>query len=158
MRKCLTLKIEKNIPHKSFLQFYEPPDLGKKIFTTWNVFKSEVYLTCTNFWKLHDDLKACLEVIRLPIDQKMWNLTSKFNFLHFCHPEKSVFELMTNLKFSFSESGPGSVPIPPKPIFYLTFWTFKVTLKMLQIIFCPQIQQEKFLKMAIILNHLDYAA
>ena len=33
--------------------------------------------------------------------------------------EKSVFELMTNLKFSFFESGPGSVHIPPKPIFYI---------------------------------------
>ena len=54
---------------------------------------------------------------------------------------------MTNLKFSFSESGPGSVPILPKPIFlFLSFQTFKGTLKMLQITFCPQIQQEKSLK------------
>ena len=50
----------------SFLQFYEPADLGKKVFTTGNVLNSEVYLTCINFWKFHDHLKACLEVIRLP--------------------------------------------------------------------------------------------
>ena len=42
---------------------------------------------------------------------------------------------MANLKFGFSEHGPGSVHIIPKG-----------TLKMLQITFCPQIQQEKSLK------------
>ena len=51
---------------------------------------------------------------------------------------------MTNLKFSFSEIGPGSVHIPPKAI--LLFKISKGTLKMLQITFCPQIQQEKSLK------------
>ena len=66
---------------------------------------------------------------------------------------------MTNLKFSFSESGPGSVPILPKPIFlFLSFQTFKGTLKMLQITFCPQFQQEKSLKWPLSLNHLGYAA
>ena len=53
---------------------------------------------------------------------------------------------MTNVKFSFSESGPGSVHIPPKPRFYLSFQTLKGTLKMHQITFCLQIQQEKSLK------------
>ena len=33
-KKYLTSKIEKNVPYEFFLQFYEPPDLGKKIFTT----------------------------------------------------------------------------------------------------------------------------
>ena len=102
-------KIEKkNVPHDFFLQFYEPPDLGKKFFTTWNALKSEVYLTCINFWKIHD-LKACLEV-----DPKMWNLVSICNFLRFWPPEKAFSELMTNLIFSFSESGPEIVHIPPK--------------------------------------------
>ena len=95
-----------------FLQFYEPVDLGKKISATWNALKSEVYLTCINFWKFHDDLNACLEVIRL--SSWLENAIAKCNFLHFWTPEKSIFELMTNLKFSFSESGPGSVHIPPK--------------------------------------------
>ena len=93
------------------------PDLGKKKFTTWNVLKSEVYLTCINFGKIHDDLKAWLEVIRLQVDWKMWNFVPKFNFLSSWPPEKSLFQLMVNLKFSFSESGPGSVHMPPKPIF-----------------------------------------
>ena len=48
---------------------------------------------------------------------------------------------MANMKFSFSESGPGSVHILPKLIFLFTF-----TLKMLQITFFPQIQQEESLK------------
>ena len=48
-----------------FWWIYEPPDLGNKILTTWNVLKSGVYLTCINFWKFHDDLKACLDVIKL---------------------------------------------------------------------------------------------
>ena len=45
LKKYLTSKIEKNFPYGSFLQFYEPPDLGKKIFTTGNVLKSDVYPT-----------------------------------------------------------------------------------------------------------------
>ena len=48
---------------------------------------------------------------------------SKCNFV-IDPPEKSVFELLTNLKFSFSESGPGNVHIPPKPIFLLKFSNF----------------------------------
>ena len=42
-------------------------------------------------------------------------------FFMFWPPEKFVFELMTNLKFSFSESGPGSVHIAWK----ISFHTFK---------------------------------
>ena len=53
-----------------FLQFYEPPDLGKKIFTSLDVLKSEVYLTWINFWKFHDNLKACLDVIDSQADPK----------------------------------------------------------------------------------------
>ena len=55
---------------------------------------------------------------------------------------------MTNFKFNFSESGPGSVHIPPNTIF-LSFQTFKGTLKMLQITSSPQIQQEKILKACV---------
>ena len=46
-------------------------------------------------------------------------------FFVFGPNEKSVFELMTNLKFSFSGSGPGSVHIPPKPIFLFQFSNVK---------------------------------
>ena len=127
-----------------FCYFMYPLILERKIFTTWNVLKSEVYLARINFRKFLDHLKECLEVIRLQVDLKMWNLVSKCNFLRF--PEKSIFELMANLKFSFSESGPGSVHILPNQYFYWSFQTFKGTLKMLQMTFCPQIQQEKSLK------------
>ena len=108
----------------AFLQFYEPPGLRKNIFTAWNDLKSEVYLTCINVWKFHDHLKACLEVIRLPSWPKMWNLVSKCNFLRFWPCEKSIFELMPNFKFSFSESGPWSVHILPEPIFLFRFSNF----------------------------------
>ena len=127
-----------------FCNFMYPLILERKTFTTWNVLKSEVYLARINFRKFLDHLKECLEVIRLQVDLKMWNLVSKCNFL--CFPEKSIFELMANLKFSFSESGPGSVHILPNQYFYWSFQTFKGTLKMLQMTFCPQIQQEKSLK------------
>ena len=91
LKKYLTSKIEKNVPHGSFLQFYEPPDLGKKIFTTWNVLKSEVYLTCINFWKFHDDLKACLEVIRLPSWPENVKFIVKMHFFTFLTPWKICF-------------------------------------------------------------------
>ena len=100
MKKYWKSKIEKSVWHGFFLQFYEPPDLGKKIFKTWDVFESEVYLACINFCKIRDDLKACFQVIRFPI----W-------------PE--------TLKFSFFKSGPGSVYIPPKPIYLFKFSNFK---------------------------------
>ena len=58
-----------------------------------------------------------MKLLDSQVAQKMWNLVSQCNFLEFWPPEKSVFELMTNLRFSFSESGPGSVHVPPKPIF-----------------------------------------
>ena len=91
LKKYLTSKIEKNAPHGFFLQFYEPPDLGKKIFTTWNVLKSEVYLTCINFWKFHDDLKACLEVIRLPSWLENVKFSVKMQFFMFLTPWKIRF-------------------------------------------------------------------
>ena len=99
-----------------FLQFYEPPDLGRKTFTSWIVLKSKVFLTCINFWEFHD-LKACLDVIRLPRwpENEMWNLVSKWHFLCFWPPENFLFELMTNWKFIF---------IAPKPIFVFKFLNF----------------------------------
>ena len=65
-----------------------------------------------------------MKLLDSQVDPKMWNSVSKCNFLSW-PPEKSVFELMTNLKFSFSESGPGSVHIPPKPIFLFKFSNFQ---------------------------------
>ena len=47
---------------------------------------------------------------------------------------------------------------PQNQYFYLSFQTFKGTLKMLQITFCPQIQQEKSLKWPKNLNRFGYAA
>ena len=66
-----------------FFEFYEYPDLGKKIFTTWNVFKSEVYLTCINFWKFHDDLIVWLEVIILRRWLKKVKFSVKMQFFTF---------------------------------------------------------------------------
>ena len=62
-----------------------------------------------------------LKVLDSQVDPKMWNSVSKCNFLCFWPPEKYVFALMTNMKFSFSGSGSESVHILPKPIFLFTF-------------------------------------
>ena len=75
----------------------------------------------------------------------------KMPFPTFWSPEKSVciFKLMTNLNFSFPESGPGEQEVftfPQNQYFHLSFQTFKGSLKILQITFCPQIQQEKSFK------------
>ena len=123
VEKYLTAKIEK-CSTWFFFQLYEPADLGKKIFTTWNaLIKSEVYLTCVNFWKFHDHPKACLEVIRLPSWPEIVKLSVKMIFFTFLTPWK-CFQVMTNLKFNFSESGAGSVHILPKPIFLFKFSNF----------------------------------
>ena len=53
------------------------------------------------------------------IEKKTFNI-----FLRFRPPEKYVLELMTNVKFSFSESGRGSVHIPLKPIFLFEILNF----------------------------------
>ena len=124
LKKYLTSKIAKNIPHGFFCNFMNPLILERK-FSQPEMSLSQVYLTCINFWKFHDDLKACLEVIRLP----SWPENKKFSvkiafFPHFWPLEKCVFELMTNLKFSFSESVTGSVHIPPKPAFLFKFSNF----------------------------------
>ena len=48
----------------------------------------------------------------------------KMHFYAFLPPEKSIFGLMTNLKFNFSESLPGSVPILIKPMLLFSFLKF----------------------------------
>ena len=111
---------KKNVPHGFFKKIYELPDLGKKTLTTWKVLNSEVYLTCINFRKFHNDLKACLGVIRLPSWPENVKFSVKMQFFMFLTSWKS----MTYLKCSFSECGPGIVHIPPKPIFLFKFPNF----------------------------------
>ena len=93
--EMFSIKNWKNIPNiflfYFFLQFYWPPSLGKKIFTTSNVLKPRVYLACINFWKFHDDLKACLEVIRLPSWPKNVKFSVKMQFFTFLTPWKICF-------------------------------------------------------------------
>ena len=55
-----------------------------------------------------------MKLLDSQVDLKMWNLVSKCN----------IFGLMANLKFSFSESWPRSVHIPPKPKFLFKFSNF----------------------------------
>ena len=71
--------------------------------------------------------KHVLKLLDSQVDSKMWNLVSKMQFLRIWPLEKSVFELIANLKFSFSEIGPGNAHIPLKPIFL-----FKVGLSLLR--------------------------
>ena len=125
MKTYLTSKIKKKT--HGFLFFFcnfMSPDLGKKTFTTWNVLKSEVYLTCINFWKFHDDLKACLEVVRLDqVDLKMWNLVSTCNFSHFWPPEK--IRINDKFKTYFFIKWTWKCSHPTKPIFLFKFLNFK---------------------------------
>ena len=94
------------IKHQNYeVQFYEPPELGNNIFTTWSVLNSEVYLTCKyivyltciSFWKFHDDLKACLEVIRLPSWSENVKFSVKVQFVTFLTPWKIGFWINDNL-------------------------------------------------------------
>ena len=86
-KKYLTSKIEKKkVPHGVFCNF-----MNLLIFTTWNVLKSEVYLTCINFWKFHDNLKACLEVIRLWSWPESVKFSVKMQFFMFLPPWKICF-------------------------------------------------------------------
>ena len=110
-----------------FLQFYEHPDLGKNIFTTWNVLKSEVYLTCINFRKFNDDLKASLEVIKLPSWPKNVKFSVKMQFFTFLTPWKIHLELMINLKLSFSEVDLEVFTFPKNHYLYIKIWTSKGT-------------------------------
>ena len=68
--------------------------------------------------------KHVLKLSDSEVDPKMWNLVSKCSFLRFWPPEKSNFELIINLKFSFSKSGPRSVHISLKPILLFRFSDF----------------------------------
>ena len=117
--EIFNIEIWKKHPTWFFLQIYEPPDLGKEFFTIWNALKPEVYLTWINVWKFH-----VLKLLDSHVDLKIQNSVSKCNFLRFWPPGKSVFEIKINLKFSFTESGPGSVLILPKPIFLFKFSNF----------------------------------
>ena len=84
-------KFEKKCSTWVFWQFYEPPDLGKNTFTTWNGLKSELYLTCINFWKFHDHLKTCLKVIRLPSWTENVKFSVEMQFFMFLTPWKTCF-------------------------------------------------------------------
>ena len=90
LKKYLTSKIGKKRSTWVFLQFYKPPDLGKKIFRTWNVLKSQIYLTCIYFWKFYDDLKTCLEVTRLRSWPENVKFSVKMQFFTFFDPQKNL--------------------------------------------------------------------
>ena len=47
---------------------------------------------------------------------------------------------------------------PQNQYFHLSFQTSKGTLKMLEITFCPQVPQDKYLKWSYNLNRVGYAA
>ena len=112
--------------YMGFFAILWTPWSWKKIFTTWNLLKSEVYLTCIDFWKFHDYLKACLEVIRLRSWPENVKYSVKMQFFTFLTPWKISFWINDKIwNLLFSESGHGSVPILLKPIFLFQFSNFK---------------------------------
>ena len=98
-------KNRKNVPHSLFFFFN---------------FMNPLII---NFWKFHDHPKACLEVIRLPSWPKIVKFSVKMQFFMFLTAEKPVFELMTNLEFSFLKVEL-EVFTFPRPIFLSKFSNF----------------------------------
>ena len=130
-----SLKLKLFLTKKQFLMFFRFQGViscrikPKKFF--FLVFLVEFQLPFTGFLKILCKSSFIEEIFNISIIfnnsqvyPKMWNLLSKCNFLCFWPPEKFVFELMTNLKFSFSENEPGSVYIRPKPLFIFKFSNF----------------------------------
>ena len=97
-----------------------------------------------------------MELLDSQVGQKMWKLLSKCNVLRFWLTEKSIFELMANLKFSISESGPGSVHIALKPL--KVFKLLRVHWKCSKSHFALKFSRKEFLKWPSNLNRLGYAA
>ena len=83
--------LKKNVPHGFFDNFMNPLILERTLFTTWNGLKSELYLTCINFWKFHDHLKTCLKVIRLPSWTENVKFSVEMQFFMFLTPWKTCF-------------------------------------------------------------------
>ena len=92
LKKYLTSKIEKKF-HLSFFAILWTPWSWKE--------KSEVYLTCINFWTFHDDLKACPEVIRLPIWPKNMKFSVKIQFFMYLTPRKTCFWINDKFEIVF---------------------------------------------------------
>ena len=143
MKKYLTSKIEKKI-HSTWAFFCNLMNhliLERKFSQLEMPFKSEVYLACINFWKFHDDI-TCLEVMRLPSWPENVKFIVKMQFFAFLTPWEICLNQLQIWNLVFLEV----FILPQNQYFYFHFWTFKGTLKMLHITFCPQIQQEKSLK------------
>ena len=107
-----------------FSQFYEPLDLGKKISTTWNVLKWEVYLTCINFWKFHDNLKPCVEVIRLPSWPKKVKFSVKMQFFMFLTSWKICFWINDKFEIYFFSKWTWKCSHSPKTNILIKFSNF----------------------------------
>ena len=65
-----------------FCNFMNPLILERKFSQS----EMSVYLTCISFWKFHDDLKACLEVIGLPSQLGNVKFSLKMQFVTFLTP------------------------------------------------------------------------
>ena len=92
LRKYLTSKVEKNVSDGFFYNFMNSLILERK-FSQPEMLLSQkyIYLTCINFSKFHDDLKACLEVIRLPSWPENVKFSVKMQFFKFLTPSKICF-------------------------------------------------------------------
>ena len=102
--------------------------------------------TCFFFFQFYEppDLKACFEVIRLPSWPQYVKSSAKMQFFTFLIPWKICFWINDKSEIKFFRKRNWKCSHSSKS--NLTFQTFKGTLKMLQITFCPQIQQKKSLK------------
>ena len=105
-------------------------------------------ISVLHVWKFHDHLKVCCEVIWLPSWLKNMKVSVKmvFFFLVF-DPRKSPFLNEWQIwNLVFLKVDLEVLTFSKNQYFYLGFHSFKGTLKMLQVTFCPQIHQGKSLK------------
>ena len=99
-------------------------------------------MTCINFWKFHDDLKACLEVIRLPSWLENVKFSVNMQFFVFDPLKDPFFSSWQIWNLVFLKVDLEVFTFPQNQYIYLNVWAFKGTLKMLQITFCLQIQKK----------------
>ena len=110
----------KNWKSSFFYNFMNPLILERKFSQP----EMALSVTCINFWKFHDDLKACLEVIRLPSWLENVKFSVENQIFTFLTPWKICFWINDKFEMQFFWKWTWNVHMPPKPIFLFKFSNF----------------------------------
>ena len=114
------------------------------LWTTWSWKENFHNLKCLSSLKYIWHI-TCLEVMRLPSWPENVKFIVKMQFFAFLTPWEICLNQLQIWNLDFLEV----FIFPQNQYFYLHFWTFKGTLKMLQITILPSNSAGKILKMAI---------